>query len=295
MRIAAASIGVGLVVLALKAAAWWVTGSAAFYSDALETVVNVAASCMALTALGFAAKPADLNHPYGHDKAEFLAAVVEGVLIVVAAVSILKHAWSTWQHPHVLREPALGVGLSLAATAVNASWGLVLFGAARTARSPALRGDAKHLMGDVVTSLGIVLGVVLVLATGVLRLDPLVAAATAAYVLWSGVHLISESVGGLMDMAPADGTVERINLVLRANGAGALEAHDIRARQAGRLTFVQFHLVVPGSMSVAAAHDICDRIETALKADMDHLVVNIHVEPETKVKAGALLLDKTAA
>jgi cation diffusion facilitator family transporter len=295
IRIAAASIGVGLVVLALKAAAWWVTGSAAFYSDALETVVNVAASGMAVAALGFAAKPADLNHPYGHEKVEFLAAVVEGVLIVVAAISILNHAWGTWRHPHLLLEPALGVGLSLAATAVNASWALVLFGAARTARSPALRGDAKHLMGDVVTSIGIVLGVALVLATGELRLDPLVAAATAAYVLWSGVHLIGESVGGLMDMAPADGTVERINAVLKANGGGAIEAHDIRVRQAGRLTFVQFHLVVPGDMSVMAAHDICDRLESALKTDMDHLVVNIHVEPEHKVKAGALVFEETQA
>ncbi len=295
MQIAGASIGVGLLVLALKAAAWWVTGSAAFYSDALETVVNVAASGMAFGALGFASKPADLNHPYGHDKAEFLAAVVEGVLIVVAAVSILSHAWTTWQHPHNLRAPALGVGFSLAATAVNGSWALVLFGAARRARSPALRGDAKHLVGDVVTSIGIVLGVALVLATGVLRLDPLVAAGTAAYVLWTGVHLIGESVGGLMDMAPADGTVERINAVLRANGNGAIEAHDIRARQAGRLTFVQFHLVVPGAMSVMAAHDICDRLETALKADMDHLVVNIHVEPETKSKPGALSLQETLA
>ena len=291
MRIAAASIGVGVLVLALKGAAWWVTGSAAFYSDALETVVNVAASSIALAALTFAAKPADGNHPYGHAKAEFVAAVVEGVLIVMAAVSILQHAWATWWHPHMLEAPALGVGLNLAATAVNAAWAMVLFAAARQARSPALRGDAKHLMGDVVTSFGVVTGVALVLLTGVLRLDPLVAACTAAYVLWSGVDLIGASVGGLMDMAPADGTVERIAAVLAANGAGAIEAHDIRTRQAGRQTFVQFHLVVPGSMTVDAAHDICDRIEHALQADMDHLIVNIHVEPESKVKAdGALVL-----
>jgi len=291
MRIAAASIGVGLVVLALKGAAWWVTGSAAFYSDALETIVNVAASGIALAALGFAAKPADLNHPFGHAKAEFFAAVIEGALIVVASVSILRHAWTTWQHPHVLLAPALGVGLNLAATAVNAAWAIVLFGVAKSSRSPALRGDAKHLIGDVITSFGVVAGVVLVLATGVLRLDPLVAAATAFYVLYSGIHLIGESVGGLMDMAPADGTVERIEAVLAANGTGAIEAHDIRTRQAGRITFVQFHLVVPGSMTVDAAHTICDRIEAALKADMEHLIVNIHVEPESKIKPeGALAL-----
>ena len=291
MRIALASIGVGLVVLVLKAAAWRVTGSAAFYSDALETLVNVAASGVAYIALRFAARPADMNHPYGHDKAEFLSAVIEGVLIVVAAVSILQHAWLVWWHPRRLTSPGLGVALSLVATAVNGGWAVVLFRAARAARSPALRGDAKHLMGDVVTSLGVVLGVALVLATGKLRLDPVVAAATAAYVLWSGVHLIGESVGGLMDMAPSDGTVERIERVLVAQGGGAIEAHDIRTRQAGRITFLQFHLVVPGSMRVDEAHEICDRIEHALQTEMEHLVINIHVEPEHKAKhLGAIAL-----
>ena len=291
IRIAAASIGVGCLVLALKTVAWRLTGSAAFYSDALETVVNVAASGVALAALRFAAKPADLNHPYGHAKAEFVAAVVEGVLILVAAVSILQHAWAVWWHPHALSAPALGVGLNLSATAINAAWAFVLFRVSRTARSPALRGDAKHLISDVVTSLGVVAGVALVLLTGILRLDPLIAAATACYVLYSGVHLIGESVGGLMDMAPSDGTVERIAAILAANGNGAIEAHDIRTRQAGRITFVQFHLVVPGSMTVERAHTICDRMEHALQADMDHLIVNIHVEPEHKKKpAGAVTL-----
>ena len=291
MRIAAGSIAIGLAVLALKAAAWRVTGSAAFYSDALETVVNVAASAIALAALGVAARPADRNHPYGHDKAEFLAAVVEGVLIVVASVSILQHACHTWCHPAPLSAPTLGIALNIAATMVNALWAAVLFRAARTARSPALAGDARHLMGDVVTSIGVVAGVGLVLLTGHLRLDPIVAAGTAAYVLWSGVHLIGASVGGLMDMAPSDDTVARIERVLMAQGGGAIEAHDIRTRQAGRSTFVQFHLVVPGCMRVDQAHDICDRLETALRADMEQLVVSIHVEPEHKAKRqGAVAL-----
>jgi cation diffusion facilitator family transporter len=139
-------------------------------------------------------------------------------------------------------------------------------------------------MADVATGCGVVTGVVLVVLTGRLWLDPAVAALTAAYVLWSGMHLIGESVGGLMDMAPADGTVERIMAVLKAQGQGAIEAHELRTRQAGRLTFLQFHLVVPGDMRVAEAHDICDRIEAALKAEMSHLIVNIHVEPEHKAK-----------
>ena len=272
------------MVLALKGAAWVVTGSAAFYSDALETVVNVAASCVAYAALRFAARPADVNHPFGHDKAEFLAAVIEGVLIVVASVSILQHAWGAWLHPRVLSAPALGVGLNVAATAVNALWAFVLFRAARRARSPALAGDARHLMGDVVTSFGVVAGVALVVTTGVLRLDAVVGAATAVYVLYTGVQLIGTSVSGLMDMAPADDTVQRIERVLVAEGGGAIEAHDIRTRQAGRSTFVQFHLVVPGSMRVDEAHEICDRMEAALRADMEHLLVSIHVEPEHKAK-----------
>ncbi len=284
MRIAGASMGIGLAVFALKAAAWWLTGSAALYSDALETVVNIAASGLAWWALGVAARPADSNHPYGHDKAEFLAAVVEGVLIVVAAVSILQHAWNTYRHPHALTSPSAGVLLSLAATSINLAWAMYLFRVAKRARSPALRADGRHLMADVATGCGVVTGVVLVVLTGRLWLDPAVAALTAAYVLWSGMHLIGESVGGLMDMAPADGTIERIMQVLKAQGQGAIEAHELRTRQAGRLTFLQFHLVVPGDMRVAEAHDICDRIESALKAEMSHLIVNIHVEPEHKAK-----------
>ena len=291
LRIAKASIAIGLLVLALKAAAWRLTGSAAFYSDALETVVNVAASAIAYAALRFAARPADDNHPYGHDKAEFLAAVVEGALIVVAAISILQNAWSAWRHPHPLHAPLMGTALSLTATAINAGWALVLLRAARRARSPALHADARHLIGDVAISMGVVAGVTLVLLTGILRLDAAVGAATAIYVLWSGMRVISQSMAGLMDMAPTDDTVQRIERVLKSHGSGAIEVHDIRARQAGRATFVQFHLVVPGAMRVDESHAICDRIEAALQADMGHLVVNIHVEPEHKAKhAGALAL-----
>jgi cation diffusion facilitator family transporter len=290
MRIAGASMGIGVAVFALKAAAWWLTGSAALYSDALETVVNIAASGLAWWALGVAAQPADSNHPYGHDKAEFLAAVVEGVLIVVAAVSILQHAWLTFAHPHALSAPWQGVLLSLAATSVNLGWALFLYRVAARVRSPALRADGRHLMADVVTGCGVVVGVSLVVLTGRLWIDPVVAAGTAAYVLWSGMHLIGESVGGLMDMAPADGTVERIMAVVKAQGKGAIEAHELRTRQAGRLTFLQFHLVVPGEMRVDEAHEICDRIEAALKAEMAHLVVNIHVEPEHKAKHEGVLI-----
>jgi cation diffusion facilitator family transporter len=283
-RIAAGSILVGLVVLVLKGAAWRITGSAALYSDALETVVNVAASVLALVALRIAVQPADQNHPFGHAKAEFLAASAEGAFIVVAAASILQNAWIAWHDPHVMAAPVRGMALNAAATLINFVWARVLFRAARSPRSPALEADGRHLLADVVTSFGILAGVLLVITTGRLWLDPLVAAATAGYVLWSGLRLLGTSVGGLMDMAPPEETVARIADLVKRNAEGAIEAHEIRTRQAGRLTFVQFHLVVPGAMRVDEAHEICDRIEAALKTDMSDLVVNIHVEPEHKAK-----------
>lgn len=284
LRLAAGSIAVGLVVLALKGGAWWLTGSAALFSDAAETVVNVAASVTALAALRFAARPADANHPYGHDKAEFFSAVIEGVLIVVAALVILRHAWFTWQRPAPLAQPWLGMAANAAATLGNVAWAAVLLRAGRRLRSPALSADGRHLAADVVTSAGVLAGLGLAVATGLLWLDPLLAAATAAYILASGTLLLRDSVGGLMDAAPAPEVVERIRALVAHHAEGAIEAHDLRARHAGRLTFLEFHLVVPGAMTVAAAHEICDRIELALETEVEGLSVTIHVEPDTKAK-----------
>ena len=183
-RIARGSIGVGCLVLGLKGAAWWFTGSAALYSDALETIVNVAASLLAWGALRFASRPADANHPYGHDKAEFFAAVIEGVMIVIAALSIFSHAWRTWWEPHPLLLPFQGIALNMLATLINGGWSAVLIRSGRKLRSPALSADGRHLLADVVTSVGIAAGVVLTVATGYLRLDPLLAALAGLYVLW---------------------------------------------------------------------------------------------------------------
>ena len=271
-------------MLALKVAAWWITGSAALYSDALESVVNVAASVVALAALRFAAIPADANHPYGHDKAEFFAAVIEGVLIVIAALSIFQHAWKTWQDPQPLTQPIQGLAMNALASVVNGAWSVLLMRTGKRVRSPALQADGRHLMGDVVTSVGIIVGVSLAILTGFLQLDPILAAATGVYVLWSGTAVISASVGGLMDAAPQPAVVKRTRELVGESAAGAIEAHDLRMRHAGRLTFLEFHLVVPGSMTVAESHAICDQIEDALRAEMPHLVITIHVEPEEKAK-----------
>jgi cation diffusion facilitator family transporter len=284
-RFAAGSVLLGLLVLALKAAAWWLTGSAALYSDALESTVNVAGSAVALFALRLAAKPADANHPYGHDKAEFFAAVVEGVMIVVAALSIFSHAYYSWRVPTPLETPWVGLALTAVATAINGLWSVALSRAGRRLRSPALLADGRHLFGDVVSSVGIIAGVAVAVETGLLVLDPLLAAATGGYVRWSGTQVIRSSVGGLMDEAPEAAVLDEVRELVATHAEGALEAHDLRMRTAGRLTFLQFHLVVPGSMTVADSHAICDRIEEALTTAMPHLVVTIHVEPEAKAKA----------
>ncbi len=284
LTLAAASIAVGSVVLALKALAWWLTGSAALFSDAAETVVNVVAASLAFGALRFAAMPADATHPYGHDKAEFFAAVVEGVLIIVSALAILQHAWQVWRHPVPISAPLQGLLVTAFATALNLAWAGTLLRQGRRLRSPALIADGRHLASDVVTSAALIGGVGLALATGLLWLDPLLAALAAGYILVSGLLVMRDSVGGLMDAAPAPEVVERIRELVAQHAEGALEAHDLRTRHAGRLTFLEFHLVVPGEMSVSAAHGICDRVEEALKQEMAGLAVTIHVEPPHKAK-----------
>ncbi len=283
-RIAIGGIGIGCLVLALKGAAWWISASAALYADALETTVNVASSVIALYAIRMAAKPPDTEHPYGHDKAEFFGAVIVGVLIVIAAISIFHEAWQEIWAPHLLQLGAGALGMNAAATLVNFLWSAVLVREGHRLRSAALSADARHLRSDVVTSVLVVIGAALVLLTGKALIDPAVAAAAGVYVLYSGIRTVSTSVGGLMDAAPESAVVARIREVVSNAATGAIEAHDLRSRHAGRLAFLEFHLVVPGSMTVAESHAICDRIEAALKAEMDYLVVTIHVEPEVKAK-----------
>ena len=289
-RIAAGSIALGLAVLALKATAWALTGSTALFSDAAETLVNVASSAIAFAALRVAARPADANHLYGHDKAEFFAAVIVGVLIMLAAGLILQQAWLAFRNPVPLTAPLLGLALNAVATLMNAGWAWVLLTRGRALRSAALRADGQHLLSDVVTSAGVAVGVGLVVATGLPWLDPLIAAGIAVYILYAGWRVVRESVGGLMDAAPPDEVVARINRLVGEHAAGALEAHDLRMRHAGRLTFLEFHLVVPGAMTVLDAHGICDRIEAALKHGVPGLMITIHVEPDGKAKHQGIIV-----
>jgi cation diffusion facilitator family transporter len=289
-KLALGSVVVGLVVLGLKYLAFRLTGSVALYSDALESIVNVVAASAALLALWVSAKPADANHPYGHHKAEYFSAVLEGVLIVLAALSILREAWLGYVSPRPLEAPLPGLAVNAAASAINGVWSWFLISRGRRWRSPALLADGQHLLADVMTSAGVLVGVGLVALTGWLVLDPLLAALVAVNILWSGWRMMRQSVGGLMDEAATPDVQARIRTLIAEYADGALEAHDLRTRHAGRKTFIDFHLVVPADMRVAEAHDICDRVEAALKQDVEGAVVIIHVEPEEKAKHRGVLV-----
>jgi cation diffusion facilitator family transporter len=289
-RLALGSLAVALAVLALKLMAWRLTGSLALWSDALESLVNVAASLAALVAIRLADKPADRQHPYGHHKAEYFSAVLEGVLIILAAVSIAVAAWEALGAPRMPDYSVPGLALNALASVVNGLWASLLIRRGRAMGSPALVADGRHLVTDVVSSGGVLAGIGLAFATGWAVLDPLLALAVAVNIVWSGWILVKDSVGGLMDEAVDPATMARLREVIAgAAGDGAIEAHDLRTRNAGRMTFVDFHLVVPGERSVSEAHRICDRIEAAIRAEVGDAVISIHVEPEWKAKEHGVL------
>lgn len=290
VQLALGSIGVGVVVLALKAAAYWVTGSIALYSDALESVINVVTAGIALYAIRISAQPADADHPYGHSKAEYFSAVLEGVLIVLAACLILREAYFDVFAPKTITAPLSGLAINGLASGLNAVWCFVLIRQGRALRSHALIADGRHLLTDVVTSAGVLIGLGAAAATGWTLLDPTLAAAVALNILWSGWQVMRDSLGGLMDEAAPPETLTRIRELISTGADGAIEAHDLRTRHAGRMTFIDFHLVVPGHMPVSEAHEICDRIERRLKDAMQDTLVTIHVEPEDKAKHSGIVV-----
>ena len=290
LAIAVASLAIGVTVLGLKFFAWYLTGSIALYSDALESIVNVVTAIAALIAVRLAQRPADEAMPYGYHKAEYFSAVLVGVMIIVAAILILREAYFGFLEPQLPEAPVEGLAVSVGATLINVFWALYLRRYGRRVRSPALVADAKHLMTDVISTIGVIVGLVLVYATGIAALDSILAALVALNILWSGWGVIRESVGGLMDVAVPPETQKTIREVIAQNADGAIEAHDIRTRQAGKLTFIDFHLVVPGAMSVEAAHSICDGIEAKLREAVSDLQITIHVEPENKAKHAGIVV-----
>ncbi len=283
-RLAFWSILVAFAVMGLKFAAWWLTGSVALYSDALESIVNVIAAMAAFWAISVSHRPADNDHQFGHHKAEYFSAVLEGVLIVVAALLILAEVWRAWQAPVALNEPGLGLGINAAAAAINFGWAFLLIRVGSQEKSPALVADGRHVMTDVVTSVGVLAGLLAAVATGWAFLDPLLALIVAMNILFQGWKVITASLSGLMDEAVPLGENIRIREIISTNSKGALEVHDLKTRIAGRATFIEFHLIVDAAMSVGASHVICDRIEEALRVEIPSVRVTIHVEPDDEAK-----------
>ncbi|TCR06810.1 cation diffusion facilitator family transporter [Neorhizobium sp. JUb45] len=281
-RLAMWGIPISIGVLGLKLGAWWVTGSVALLSDGLESLVNVAAAFIAYFVIRYAQRPADHDHQFGHHKAEYISAVLEGVLIVVAALLIIQEAWAAVMAPVMPEAPWLGLGINAVAGVINAIWATTLIRAGRAHRSVALTADGQHIMSDVVTSAGVFVGLVLAVLTGYAILDPLLAIFVAINILWQGYKVITHSLGGLMDKALEPEEEAAVREAIAAHCGGALDVHDLKTRQAGSAAFIDFHLVVPASMSVVEAHEICDRLEDAIKAVIPGATLAIHVEPESE-------------
>ncbi|MGD9897063.1 MAG: cation diffusion facilitator family transporter [Candidatus Methylacidiphilaceae bacterium] len=290
----AVSLGVGLLVLAAKSFAYRLTGSVALYSDALESVVNVAGAAAAFWALRISSAPPDRNHPYGHTKAEYLSAGFEGGLIAVAAVLILWEASRRLLSPGPLPRLTEGLGISAASTVVNGALGAYLLGQARKESSPALSADGVHLLTDVVTSLGMVLGLLLAKLTGLWLLDPLLGFLLAGNILWAGYGLMRGSLSGLIDEGLPPETVAAIEASMSRESPPSAEVQRLRSRRAGRAVFVEFALAVPGSLSVQEAHKLCDRMEEAVRRAVPQATVTVHVEP-AKENDEALAVDTEPA
>ncbi len=273
-------IPLALGLMGIKALAWYFTGSVALLSDAMESTVNVVAAILAYVAVSYSQKPADADHQFGHHKAEYLSAVAEGVMIIIAALLIVREAVGELRDPHMLEAPALGIGLNLLAAVINGGWAMLLLRLGGRHHSPALVADGRHIMSDVVTSLGVLVGLFAVLATGYSILDPLMALAVAANILFQGWKVVHQSLDGLMDKAVTPEEEAAIKQAIAENASGSLDVHDLRTRRAGPAVFVDFHLVVPKEMSVGDAHDICDRLEDAIHAVISGASLAIHVEPE---------------
>jgi cation diffusion facilitator family transporter len=279
-RYAWLSVAAAIATIALKTLAWWLTGSVGLLSDALESLVNLAAALLALSMLRLAAAPPDADHPYGFSKAEYFSAGIEGALIVLAAAGIIWAAVPRLIAPRALEMPLAGLALTVIASAINYAVAVILLRAGRRHHSITLEADGKHLMTDVWTSAGVIVGVMLVFVTGWLRLDPLVALAVALHIIWTGFGLVRRSVRGLLDPAisPED-QHEVTKLFSEYSRRYGVSFHALRTRQAGARRFVSFHLLVPDAWSVSRAHQLSEEIEARMRAMVPNAAVFTHIEP----------------
>ncbi len=277
-RFAWLSIGAAVVTIALKMVAWRLTDSVGLLSDALESVVNLAAAAMTLAMVGIAARPPDDVHAFGYGKAEYFSSGAEGALIVFAAFGIAWAAVGRILHPQAIVRPGLGLVISLGASLVNLGVARVLHAAGRRHHSIALEADSRHLMTDVWTSIGVVAGIGAVAATGWFWLDPLIALAVAVQIVWSGVILMQRSWLGLLDRALPEDELRAIRAALARHASGEVQFHAVRTRQGGARRFVAMHVLVPGAWPVARGHALLEQIEQDIRAAVPNATVFTHLE-----------------
>jgi cation diffusion facilitator family transporter len=273
------SIAAAVVTIGLKLLAWGLTSSAGLLSDALESVVNLFAAFFALVVVHWAARPADEEHAYGHEKADYLAAAVESLLILGAAATIGYLAVQRLLHPVQLSHIGLGVAVSAAASVINLVVARTLIGEGKRQRSIVLEADGRHLMTDVWTSAGVIVGVIGVGLTGWKQLDPLVALAVAGNVVVTGILLMRRFTGGLMDRALPPNEQAIVEEVLDRFRDDDVRFHALRTRRAGRRAFISVHILVPGGWSVQRAHDVAERVDAELRDALQHATVFTHLEP----------------
>ncbi len=278
-RYAWLSIAAAIATILLKGVAWWLTGSVGLLSDALESFVNLAGALMALAMLTLAATPADERHAYGHGKAEYFSSAFEGFLILLAAVSIAYTAIDRFFHPQAIEAVGVGLLVSVVASLINLFAARELMKAGRAYNSITLEADAKHLMTDVWTSVGVIIGVGLVWLSGWLWLDPLIALLVAVNIVWTGWHLLQRSTSGLMDEALPEEQLQAIQSVLEKYRAQGLDFHALRTRQAGRHAFITLHVLVPGDWTVQRGHDQLELIEADIRATVPYSHLTTHLEP----------------
>ncbi|HEY0658396.1 MAG TPA: cation diffusion facilitator family transporter [Pyrinomonadaceae bacterium] len=278
-RYAWLSIFAAFATIGLKTGAYWLTGSVGLLSDALESLINLAAAIIALMMLKLAARPPDEEHAFGHDKAEYFASGIEGTLILLAAVGIIWTATVRLFMPLPLEQVGIGLIVTAAATAINLIVGQILIRAGRKNRSITLEADGKHLMTDVWTSVGVVIGIWAVTATGWLFLDPLVALFVAANIIWAGIQLMKRSALGLMDTAISSDRQDSVRAILdKYVKERGIDYHALRTRRAAAKSFVSVHILVPGAWTVHQGHQLLEEIESDIRRDVTGAIVFTHLE-----------------
>jgi len=278
-RYAVLSIAAAVLTIGLKLGAYLLTGSVGLFSDAAESVVNLVAAVAALWALIYAARPPDEEHAYGHNKAEYFSSGLESALILIAAVWIGITAWGRLLDPQPLQNVGLGLSVALVATALNGGVALVILRAGQRLRSITLQADAQHLLTDVWTSLGVVLGILTVQLTGWLVLDPLIGLLVTANIVWTGVRLLRDTAQGLLDRTLPPEDQEAILSVLSRYEEKGIRFHALRTRASGPRRFISMHVLVPGKWTVQQGHDLSEQIETNLAEALPHSTFFIHIEP----------------